>query len=103
MRTPLPSVYVEPIVKCFGLSRLEWVNLELVLLEDNVVFIVEGICRNIHPNDYVDQNLFGHEDVGVVILESLVHFAVHSTRRFLLWRWPLWNVMLKGASLHDHK
>jgi hypothetical protein len=27
------------------------------------VFIVEGICRNIHPNDCVDQNLFGHENI----------------------------------------
>lgn len=60
MRTPLPSVHMEPIVKCFEFSRLEWVKLKVVLIDDNGVFIVKGICCNIHPNDCVDHNLFGH-------------------------------------------
>ena len=63
----LPSISMEPIV------QLEWVSLELVLLNDSKVFVVEGTCYNVHPHDCVDQNPLGNEDVGGVILESLIH------------------------------
>ena len=43
MGTHLLSVYVEPIVECYRLLRLEWLNLKVVL-HDNGVHVVEGIC-----------------------------------------------------------
>ena len=48
-------------------------NLDVVLLNDNGVAVAEGICHNTHPQDRVDENQIGIEDVGVVIWESLIH------------------------------
>ena len=90
-------VDVEPIADCSGLSRLEWVNLEVVLCNESGMPVAEGVCRNTHPHDCVDQNPLGDEDVGVVILESLVHSEVHPTQRFLLRRWPIRNVTMELA------
>ena len=101
--TPLPSAHEDPIVECGGLSRLEWVDLEVVLLNESGIPVAEGICRNTHPNDCVDQNPLGDDDVGVVILEALVHSEVHPTQRFSLRRWAIRNVMHDGVSLRDHE
>ena len=70
---PLPSVPICPILECTGLFRAAWVNLDLVLLNDSGVAVAEGICRNTHPQDCVDEYQLGIEDVGVVIWESLIH------------------------------
>src|SRR6202048_169914 len=69
---PSPSVPQCTIVECMGLSRASWVNLEVALLNESGVVVAEGICRNTHPEDCIDQNPFGTEDVGSVILECLV-------------------------------
>src|ERR1700738_5738372 len=100
---PLHSVPDSPIVECRGLSRASWVNLDVLLLNDSGVAVAEGICRNTHPQNCIDQNPLGTEDVGVVILESLVHSEVNPTHRFSLRRWPLRNVTIEGVSLHDHE
>jgi hypothetical protein len=70
---PLPSIPLCPILECAELSRASWVNLEMVLVNDNEVAMVEGIYRNTHPQDCIDENPLGTEDVGVVISESLIH------------------------------
>lgn len=70
VQNSLPSTSMKPIV------QLEWANLELVLLNDRKVFVVEGTRYNVHPHDCVDQKPLGNEDVGGVILESLVHSDV---------------------------
>ena len=101
--TPLHSVPDCPIIKCAGLSRASWVNLDVLLLNDSGVAMAEGICRNTHPQDCIDQNPFGTEDVGIVILESLVPFEVDPTYRFSLCRWPLRNVTIDGFSLREHE
>lgn len=62
-----------PNAKCLWLSKLEWVNLK-VLLNDNEIIIVEGICHNIHPRDCVYQNPLGNEDVGVGLEMSTIDF-----------------------------
>ena len=98
-----PSVPLCPIVECTGLSRASWVNLDVVLHNDNGVAVAEGICRNTNPQDCVDEKHLGPDDVGVVILESLVHSEVDPTHRFSLRRWPLRNVTIDGVSLLDHE
>jgi hypothetical protein len=100
---PSPSVPQCPIAECTGLSRASWVNLEVVLLNDSGVAVAEGICRNTHPQDCIDENPLGTEDVGVVILESFVHSEVDPTHRFSLRRWPLRNVTIDGVSLCEHE
>ena len=92
-----------PIAECANLSRVSWVNLDVMLLNDNGVVVAEGICRNSHPQDCIDENPLGPDDVGVVILESLVHSEVDPTHRFSLRRWPLSNVTLDGVSLRVHE
>ena len=77
LKNPLLSILMEPIVQCSGLLRLHWINLEVVLLNDNGVVVIEGVCCNTHPHDCLDQNPLGNGNVGVVILESLVHSEVH--------------------------
>ena len=94
LRLPYRSA---PIVGCMGLSRALWVNLEVVLVNDNGVVVAEGICCNTHPQDCIDKNPFGTEDVGVVIWKSLIHFKVP------LRRWPLKNVTIERVSLHEHE
>ena len=54
----------------------------VVLLTESGVPLAEGICRNNHPHDCVDQNLLGVEDVGVVTHESLVYSEVYLTQGF---------------------
>jgi len=98
-----PSVPVCPIVECTGLSRASWVNLDVVLLNDNGVAVAEGICRNTNPQDCIDENQLGTEDVGVVILESLIPAEMDPNHRFSLRRWPLRNVTIDGVSLRDHE
>lgn len=87
LETLLPSVHTEPIVECSGLSKLKWVNLEVVLLNESGVPVAEGVCHNTHPHDCVDQYPLGNKDVGVVIIELFVHSKVHPTQCFLLCRW----------------
>ena len=65
--------------------------------------MAESICCNTHPQDFIDENPLGTKDVGVVILELLVHSKVNPTHRFSLRRWPLRYVTIKGVSLHDHE
>ena len=43
----LPYVLLCPIIECTGLSRTSWMNLQVVLLNDNEVAVAEGICRNL--------------------------------------------------------
>lgn len=62
----------------------------------------EGVCHNTHPNDCIDKIPLGKNDVGVVIVESIVHAKVNPLQRFLLRTWPPRNTMLEGVSLHDH-
>jgi hypothetical protein len=100
---PAPSVPHRPIVECVGLSRAAWVNLDVVLLNDSGVPVAEGICRNTHPHDCVDENPLGPDDVGVMILDSLVHSEMDPTHRFSLRRWPLRNVTIDGVSLREHE
>ena len=45
-------------------------NLEVILVNDNIVVVAEGICCNTHPQDCIDVNPLGTDDVGVVILDS---------------------------------
>ena len=45
----ISSIPFYSIVECTGLSKASWVNLEVVLVDDNKVIMAEGICRNIHP------------------------------------------------------
>src|SRR6202048_558867 len=101
--TPLHSVPDCPIIKCAGLSRASWVNLDVLLLNNSGVVVAEGICRNTHPQDCIDQNPLGTDDVGIVILESLVPSEVDPTHRFSLRRWPLRNVTIDGFSLREHE
>jgi hypothetical protein len=100
---PASSAPHSPIVECAGLSRASWMNLDVLLLNDSGVVVAEGICRNTHPHDCIDENPLGPDDVGIVILESLVHSKVDSTHRFSLRRWPLRNVTINGVSLREHE
>lgn len=56
----------------------------MIFLTNSGVFVAEGICRNTHLHDCVDQNPLGNGDVGVVILEFLIHFNVHPTWVFAM-------------------
>ena len=98
-----PYVPYCPIVECMGLSRAAWVNLDVVLVDNNGVLVVEGIFRNTHPQECIDENPFGTKDVGVIILESLVHSEVDPTHRFSLRMWPLKNVTIDGITLREHE
>ena len=100
---PSPSIPLCPTVECEGLSRASWLNKDVVLLNDSGVAVAEGICRNSHPQDCVDENQLGTDDVGVVIWESLIHSEVDPSQRFSLRRWPLRNVTIDGVSLRDHE
>jgi hypothetical protein len=100
---PSPSIPLCPTVECAGLSRDSWVNMDVVLLNDSGVAVAEGVCRNSHPHDCIDENQLGTDDVGVVIWESLNHSEVDPTHRFSLRRWPLRNVTIDGVSLRDHE
>ena len=94
---PSPSVPLCPIVECKGFPRALWVNLDVVLLNESGVAVAEGICRNSNPQDCIDENQLGTEDVGVVILESFVHSEVNPTQRL-----PfsfLCSLKMVGASL----
>ena len=46
---PLASILFCPIVECVGLSRALWMNLKVVLVNDNEVAVAKSICRNTHP------------------------------------------------------
>jgi len=86
---PSPSIPFCPIIECVGLLRASWMNLKVVLVDDSRITMAEGICRNTYPQDCIDENSVGTDDVGVVILESLVYFKVNPTHRISLCRWPL--------------
>ena len=47
-------------------------NLEVILFSESGVPIEEGVWRNTHLHDCIDQYPLGNEDIGVVILELLV-------------------------------
>lgn len=97
-----PFVLLCPIVECTVLSRASWVNLEVVLVNDNGVAVAEGIVVTpIHKIALM--KTLGTEDVGVVILESLIHFVVDPTHRFALRRWSLRNVTIDEVGLHDYE
>ena len=100
---PLPIIPHCPIVECACLLKAEWMNLDVAFLNDTGIVVAEGICHNTHPQDCIDENPLGPEDVGVVIFESLVHSEVDPTHRFSLRRWPLRNVTIDGVSLRDHE
>jgi hypothetical protein len=100
---PTPSVPHSPIVECAGLSRASWVNLDVLLLNESGVVVAKGICRNTHPQDCIDEKPLDTEDIGIVILESLIHSEVDPTHRFYLRRWPLKNVTIDGVSLREHE
>ena len=57
---PALSVPFSPIVECAGLSRASWVNLEVILINDNGVVVAEGICRNTHPQHCIDEKPTWH-------------------------------------------
>ena len=100
---PLPSVPFSPIVECVGFLKTLWVNLEVIFVNHNGVAMAEGICHNTHPQDCIDENPFGIEDVGVLILESLIDSKVDPIHRFSFRKWPLRNVMINGVSLCEHE
>ena len=77
-------------------------NLEVIFVNDSRVAMAEGTCRNTHPEDCIDENPLGTEDVGVVILESFIYSEMDPTRRFSLCRWPLRNVTIDGISLREY-
>lgn len=68
----LPSILVEPIVEYFGFSRLDLMNLDVVLFNESGVHVVEGICCNSHLHDCVDQNLVGNEGCLSSLILSLI-------------------------------
>ncbi len=75
----LPYVPLCPIVDCTRLSRASWVYMEVVFLNDSILAVVEGIFCDTHTQDCIDENQLGTEDVGFVILESLIHSKVEPT------------------------
>ena len=100
---PSPSVPHCPNIECAWLSRASWVNWKWYFLMTCGVGVAEGICHNNHPQDCIDENPLGTENIGVIILELLVHSEVDSTHRFSLRRWPLRNVTIDGVSLREHE
>ena len=62
---PSPSVPHCPIVECTGLSRAAWVNLDVVLVNDSGLPVAEGICRNTHPEDCIDETRLAQRMLGL--------------------------------------
>lgn len=72
------------ILLCEGLSWEQWVGLDVVILNDDIVPMVDGICRNSRPHECVDANPLGEDNVGVCILNPLLMFEI-----LLMWRFSL--------------
>ena len=87
---------------CEGYSREQWIDLDVVLVNECGVLVADGVLRNSNPTDCIDANPLGEEDVGVCILNSLHPLEVPPGWRFSLRRWPLRNVLHDGVSLWNH-
>jgi hypothetical protein len=48
----------------------------MVFVNNNGVVVEEGIYRNIHPQGCINEHPLNTEDVGLVILEYVIHFEV---------------------------
>lgn len=81
---PMPTIFTKPIAEWVGISRLNWMDLEVVLFNDNGIPVAKGVCPSTHSQHCVDKNSLGKVDVGVVILETLIHANVNPTHRLSL-------------------
>lgn len=70
--------------------------MEVVFVNGRGVAVAEGICRNTHLQNCIDENPFGNVDVGIVIFESFIHSKVDPTHKISLRKWPLRNVTIEG-------
>ena len=52
---------------CAGFRREQWVDFDVVLLNELGVPVVNGICRNSNPLECIDANPLGLDDVGVFL------------------------------------
>ena len=73
-------------------------NLEVILLDDDGVVVGEDMCHNINTQDCIGENQLGTENVGVVILDSLIPTEVDPTHRFKLRSRPLMELACVAMS-----
>ena len=84
-----------------GLPRSEWLNLEVSVFNAEGDLVGAGVIRNCEPADCVDNSQLGLQDVGVLILESILPEHVPADWKYSVRRWPCTLVKYRGTSLFD--
>ena len=88
-------------VKCSGLTREDWVNKPVMLVNAGGENVAKGICRNVLPSDCVDDKCLGLDHVGVLVMEP-IEGMMDMGSMFSLRMWPISCVFCQGYTLAHH-
>lgn len=86
---------------CSGLSREQWVNIPVMLVNAHGENVAKGVCRNVDPMDCVEDKCLGPDHVGVLIMEP-VEGMMDPGSMFSLRMWPISGVFHQRYTLAYH-
>ena len=86
---------------CSGLRREDWVNIPVMLVNEDGHNMAKGICRNVNPIDCVEDKCLGIDHVGVLIMEP-IEGMMDVGAMFALKAWPTHLVFHAGCTLQHH-
>ena len=96
------DIHVEDIDQnCSGLQREDWVNIPVMLVNEDGQNMAKGICRNVNPIDCVEDKCLGNDHVGVLIMEP-IEGMLDMGAMFALRAWPISRVFHGGCTLAHH-
>ena len=88
-------------VECSGLTREEWVNIPVMLVNADGRNVAKGICRNVNPSDCVEDKCLGLDYVGVLVMEP-IEGMMDMGSMFSLRLWPITCVFYQRYTLAHH-
>ena len=88
-------------VDCSGLTREEWVNVPVMLVNVDGQNVAKGICRNVDPYDCVEDKCLGLDHVGVLVMEP-IEGMMDMGSMFSLRMWPISCVFYERFTLAHH-
>lgn len=86
---------------CSGLRREDWVNITVMLVDEDGHNMAKGICHNVNPIDCVEDKCLGTDHVGVLIMEP-IEGMMDIGAMFALKAWPTDRVFHSGCTLQHH-
>lgn len=88
-------------VECNGLTREEWVNIPVMLVNADGENVAKGICRNVNPADCVEDMCLGLDYIGVLVMEP-IEGMMDMGSMFSLRRWAISCVFYQRYTLAQH-